>query len=387
MKRIIHITEPFAGGVAHAISQLAKRQAADGFEVIIAHSTRPDTLPEDELAKLFPVVVERMTVRMADKISPLRDFLAMLRLVALLRQVQPDVIHLHSSKAGILGRIAAKLTGFDNRVFYTPHGFSFLRQDVSKTKRKLFCLFEKAGALMGGTLLACSPSEAKLARELVGHKRVVLVENSIDLADVCSSLGSTSGTVKIVTAGRICYPKAPWRFRDIAASFPKEKAVFQWIGDGELRAELFADGRLPDNLTISGWRDRTAVLDELFHADIFLMPSLWEGMPLALIEAQASGLPAVVSDAGGCKDVVIDGVTGFVCDSVEEMTRKVDLLIRDTNLRNRMGSEARRLATERFSSERMHREVLDAYREAEDGAPQGRSVEADPGKKGRRMNG
>jgi glycosyltransferase involved in cell wall biosynthesis len=99
----------------------------------------------------------------------------------------------------------------------------------------------------------------------------------------------------------------------------------------------------------------------MYAADVFVMTSLWEGMPLTLLDAQAIGLPAVVSDVVGCRDVVLDGVTGFICKSDVELMEKTRLLIRDAALRVRMGQAARSMALVRFSSERMHSEILNAY--------------------------
>ena len=96
-------------------------------------------------------------------------------------------------------------------------------------------------------------------------------------------------------------------------------------------------------------------------ADIFVMTSLWEGMPLTLLDAQAIGLPAVVPDVVGCRDVVVDGVTGFICKNDSALIEKTRLLIRDVDLRARMGLAAKSMAIQRFSIDRMHSEILDAY--------------------------
>lgn len=359
--KILHVTEALGGGVTHLISQLAKLQALDGWEVILAHSIRPETASQDVLDQLFPPPIRRIVVPMVTPISLRHDLSCLLQLMKIFRQVRPDVIHLHSSKAGVLGRIAASLSGYQDRGFYSPHGLSFLREDVSPLKRRLFLGFEQISALLGGTFLASCGSEASLARETVGHRRVVLVENSIDTKQVRSTVGSRPNRVRVITSGFIRYPKAPWRFRDLAVQLKDEPANFAWIGDGELRQELLVDGKLPPNLVVSGWQDRERVLDQLSVSHIFILLSLWEGMPLALIEAQAAGLPAVVSNAVGCRDVVRDGVTGFVCASMEDAVEKVRLLIRDRDLRNKMGENARVMALERFSVERMHREVLAVY--------------------------
>ena len=361
MKTILHVTEALGGGLAYSVSQLAQLQAREGWNVVLIHSVRPETPPPDLLDKLFPVPIQRIKVALVTPVSPWQDFLGVLRLAKIFRNLGPDVIHLHSSKGGVLGRTAALITGLQDRVYYSPRGFSFLRQDVSLSKRRAYQWFEKIAARFGGTLVACSASEAELGLKAVGHRRVILVENSIQLENIRRAVRRSGDRVRVMTAGFINYAKAPWRFRDVAVSLENEPADFVWVGDGQLRAELLVDGKLPANLTVSGWKKRQEVLEELALSDIFVLFSMWEGMPLALIEAQATGLPVVVSNVVGCRDVVRDGVTGFVCTTMDEIVEKVRMLIVDENLREKMGESARAMAVERFSAERMHREMLAVY--------------------------
>lgn len=298
---------------------------------------------------------------MVAQVSPFRDFVSLVKLIRLIIEIRPDVIHLHSSKAGILGRVGAFLAGYRRQMFYSPHGFSFLKQDVSEKKRQLFLLFEKLAAKLGGVLIASSATEAELARQEVKHKHVVLVENSIELDKIVPKPQSAPEKIRVVTIGRISYPKAPSRFRELATRLADEAAEFVWIGDGELRQELYVGAELPSNLRISGWMDREKVFGELPKFDIFVLLSLWEGMPLSLIEAQASGLPAIVFDVVGCRDVVRDGETGFVCRTMDEVVEKMQMLIKDGALRTEMGQKARAMSLGRFSAERMHREMLNVY--------------------------
>lgn len=366
MKKIIHITEALGGGPVHSISQLAKQQVLDGFEVILVHSLRPDTPTEALLNQLFPSPIHRVIVPMITPVSALHDLSSMLHLMKLFKQLQPDIIHLHSSKAGVLGRVAAYLTGSQHRVFYSPRGFAFLRQDVSPFKRRLYLSFEQISAYFGGTLVACSGTEAEFARYNAGLQHVALVENSVSLEQIRMTAGSSGDTVRVVTSGRICHQKAPARFREIATRLRSELANFVWIGDFWVghdvpEGELFVNGRLPSNMAITGWCNRQEVFDELARSDIFVLLSLWEGMPLSLIEAQAAGLPAVVSNVIGCRDVVLDGITGFVCNSMDEVVEKARLLICDHDLRQRMSINARSMALERFSVQRMHQEMMAVY--------------------------
>jgi glycosyltransferase involved in cell wall biosynthesis len=363
--KIIHVTEALGGGVAHYLSQLARAQAADGHEVVLVHSVRSDT-PLEVLEALFPAPIKRAVLPMVTRIAPLADLRAFRQLRTLLKHAQPDVLHVHSSKAGVLGRVAAISLGMQARTFYSPHGFAFLREDISPARRQLFLSLERAVGRLGNTLLACSATELDLAQRQVGHARACLVENSIDLGvvPVCRASESIDGRVRVMTSGRICYQKAPWRFAALAEACTDLPADFVWLGDGDLRDALRVDGQLPSQLTISGWQTREAVYASLSVADIFVMPSLWEGMPLALIEAQAAGLPAVVSDVVGNRDVVIDGETGFVCKDDQDLLQTTRRLIEDPALRLKMGRAARERALSRFSVERMHRELMAAYQQS-----------------------
>lgn len=358
--KILHITESLGAGVGHFLQLATRGQALAGHEVMLAHSIRDDT-PADELDAQFSFLAKRWVVPMVTHVSLVKDAWSVWCLLRLIQQVQPDVIHLHSSKAGVLGRVAAWLSGMRLRVrvFYSPHGFAFLRRDVSKVKQKLFLTFERVAAKLGGALVACSGSEAELAKQSVGHPCVYLVENATDLKDVQVSTGSADGVVNVLNAGRVCYQKGPWRFKAVAQNCADLPARFVWLGAGDLAHELQSAQAI--NLKLTGWLIRTDVAQQLARADVFLMPSLWEGMPLALIEAQAAGVPAVVSNVVGCRDVVQHCVTGFVCNTDEELCARTRQLIQDASLRKRMGDNAAQMARTRFSVARMNDELLQLY--------------------------
>ncbi len=361
MKLIIHVTEALGTGVAHSTSQLAKVQSESGFDVLLIHSIRPESPSPEQMDSLYPSPIRRMYLPMVNSVSPIQDIRHTLQLAAIFRRLNPAAIHLHSSKAGILGRAAALLSGHGNRVFYSPRGFAFLREDVSRTVQRIFLLFERMAALLPGVLIGCSGTEAELAREVVRHPRTVLVENSADFSDIQPATGSQTPRLRVVTSGRLSYQKAPWKFRDLAVALNDPRIEFLWIGGGDLVNELVTPTSSSALVTSTGWRDRKSVMAELSKADIFVMTSLWEGMPLSLIEAQATGLPAVVPDIVGCRDIVRDGETGFICGSESQMLTCLRRLIENDDLRQTMGLAARKLALSRFSVQRMHREMMQAY--------------------------
>src|ERR1700712_1951181 len=155
--RIVHITEAFGGGVLSMLTELCNRAAATGAQVTVLYSTRPET-PQNFL-ELFHPSVDLVFVAMCRDVRVRQDWQSMWALVKQLRLRRPTVIHLHSSKAGVLGRAAAKIATQDAKVFYSPHGLSFLRRDVSRAKQLAYLSFERMAHLLGGTTIACSPSE------------------------------------------------------------------------------------------------------------------------------------------------------------------------------------------------------------------------------------
>jgi glycosyltransferase involved in cell wall biosynthesis len=157
--------------------------------------------------------------------------------------------------------------------------------------------------------------------------------------------------------GRITYQKAPWKFAELASSL-EDVADFIWIGDGSLmdRAKWFGDAPVH----VTGWLSIRDVVSELQSASLFVLPSLWEGMPLALIEAQCLGLPAVASNIVGNRDVILNGETGYVVEDDDELLDRVTELISDVPLRREMSKNAVRQRN-RFAHERLGKETLDIY--------------------------
>lgn len=359
---IMHITEALGGGVLNVLQQLEESQSSSGHTVTIVHSVRTDTPPAEILHPLFSPAAIFIKLPMVTSMSVTQDTASLWHIVRILRDQKPDIIHLHSSKAGVLGRIAVRLLGKHNQTFYTPHGFAFLRQDISCKKRKVFKFIERICALLGSTTIACSKSEQLHSINNARQTRTILIENSVPTHLIKKSQGHPGPICQVSTSGRLCFPKNPSAFRKLAVSLLDQPAHFKWVGGGELEADLMIDGEHPPNLSVTGWVTRNAVTDHLHRSDLFVMTSLWEGMPLSLLEAQASGLPCVVPNVEGCRDVVIDGVTGFICDTPDTMSEKVRCLIENSKLRETMGVAARETALQRFSPDRMHSEMMMAYR-------------------------
>ena len=249
-------------------------------------------------------------------INPVKDIKAFFEIKSIEKKIKPDIIHLHSSKAGALGRIA--FNGRKTPVFYTPHGYSFLMQNHSKGKRMVYRAVEKICGKRNCMTISCSEGEYQESLKLT--KNATYVNNGINIKDL-QLLIDQVGPIQahpftVFTLGRICYQKNPSLFNKIAESMPDVK--FLWIGDGELRDELTAQ-----NIEITGWVKRKEALMRALHGDVFLLTSLWEGLPISLLEAMYMKKLCIVSDVIGNRDVIHTKANGFVCNDVSEYVQAI----------------------------------------------------------------
>ncbi len=248
-------------------------------------------------------------------IDPSKDIAAFLEVKRIAVEVKPDVIHLHSSKAGAIGRMA-----FNGKIpmFYTPHGYSFLMENYKPMKRRMFKLIETVCAKRNCTTISCSVGEHQETLKLT--KRATYVNNGINMAELQDIIDKTEKVehpFTVYTLGRICYQKNPASFNKIAESLPDVK--FVWIGDGELREELTSK-----NVEITGWADRTTAIKYAVNADVFLLPSRWEGLPISLLESMYMKKVCVVSNVIGNRNVIHNGENGFVCAKVEDFVKAIE---------------------------------------------------------------
>ena len=343
-EKIVHIAEAFGGGVLSMLTHLANHAAATGVDVTVLHSIRPET-PTD-FSTLFRPDVKLVHVDMVREVSITRDLRSVRVLIRNLRDCKPTAIHLHSSKAGVLGRLAARIAAPNATVLYSPHGLSFLRCDVSRMKRFAYLSFERVAARIGGTVVACSGSELGEIRRQIRPKSAVLVENGVRVAEIPTRRTRGDRKVVIGMSGRASFQKNHEAFVRLADRLHGADVEFLWIGGNA--AEIPDPGQRPA-VVCSGWVTRAQALALTSELDIYVQTSRWEGMPVALIEAQVAGIPAVVTDVVGNRDVVIHGVTGYVATNAEEMAAYLTVLRDDRQLREQMGEAARKRAIQRFS--------------------------------------
>lgn len=358
---VVHVTEAFASGTLEAMRRMIASQSELGVEIRVIHSARPDSPPAADWDLLFPQSVSRCRVRPGSKLRELWELAAGAR--DALRKDPQTVVHVHSSLAAAALRLRLLCDPIKRRVLYSPHGFAFLRQDISRSARRVLYGVEKFLAHHCGGLMLVSQSEAELAQEWIPADRVNVVENAVDLssmrltAEELAPSESARQILTVVTMGRVTYQKAPWKFAALASAL-EHRAEFVWIGDGLAEDRQKWLDAAP--VTVTGWLNRDEVIEQLRHADLFVLASLWEGMPLALIEAQCLGLPAVASNIVGNRDVICDGSSGLLADTDKELGAQVSRLLDDAGLRRTMARGALK-QRDRFDQRRLGRQTMDIY--------------------------
>lgn len=313
-KKILMVCEAFGGGVFTYVSQLCNDMVED-FDVYLAYSLRPQTPKNykdflDEKINL----IELHKVGKTSLLNLFNDISSINELCNIERTVRPDIIHLHSSVAGGLGRLAFK--GKNNTVVYTPHGYAHILMGHGG-KSLFYKLVEKILGNRALTLTCCE-SEDEEARKF--SKRTAYIETGVNLEDLSESLDDIEPVKNeqftVFTLGRACVQKQPHVFNRIAELVPDAK--FVWIGNGELENELTAP-----NIEITGWKPRKEALAMAKGADAFILCSLGEAIAMSLIENMFMKKLILVSNTMGNKSVIHDGNNGYVCEKPEEYAEKI----------------------------------------------------------------
>lgn len=300
-KKILYIVEAMGGGIFSYIVDLSN-ELINYYDIYIAYAVRKQT-PQNYMDYFDKRINLIKVENFCRSINPIKDIKAMLELKQIEKKIKPDIIHLHSSKAGAIGRIA-----FNGKIpmFYTPHGYSFLMENCNAIKRILFKSIEYICAKRKCVTISCSAGEHLETLKLT--KKAVYVNNGININELQKNIDKTekiNHPFTVFTLGRICYQKDPTLFNEIAKQLSDIR--FIWIGDGELRNELNSS-----NIEVTGWVDRMKAIKYAVNADVFILPSRWEGLPISLLEAMYMKKICIVSNVIGNRDVIINNYNGFI---------------------------------------------------------------------------
>jgi glycosyltransferase involved in cell wall biosynthesis len=280
---VLHVSEAVTAGVPAGVKAVIDRSPDARHTVVLVPRKVPDgSTPRHPAAEYIEVA------------APVGAVAAMRAVARAYRELRPDVVHAHSSFAGVYVRALPIIPRA--RIVYSPHCFAFERQDVGRTAQRMFRVTERALALRTRAVLAFSEREAELARGLSSHVAVAEASYEPDLPDGWNRAASAPvpGRPLVVAAsGRLCAQKDPSFFAAVVrrARAMEVDAHWIWVGDGDtaMRRELEDVG-----VDVTGWMHRREVFDVLVGANVFLHTARWEATPIAAVEAAALGLPIVL---------------------------------------------------------------------------------------------
>jgi glycosyltransferase involved in cell wall biosynthesis len=349
--------------VVHIITKLELGGAQQNTLFTVAHLDRERYAPVlisgtegllVEEARHLPGVRTLLIPELVREIDPLKDLTALIKIVRVLRMLTRRIrgrgdtidgaiiVHTHSSKAGILGRWAARLAGI-RCIIHTVHGFSFHLFQPRLT-RAVYVFLERITASITSAFILVSRAnmEEGIREKIFSPDKAVLIRSGIDISeyqsvqcdrmDVRAVLGIANGAPVVAMIACFKPQKAPLDFiktaRLVLAEYPQ--AEFLMVGDGELRSRIEAlanELNIAEKVHLVGWRKN---VPQIMHAiDLLVLTSLWEGLPRVLPQAMAAGVPVVASDVNGSCEAITDGINGFLTQprDVQGMARKILYLL------------------------------------------------------------
>lgn len=335
-RKIVHVIESAAGGSFEYVRSLCDTFSSSLWEIVVVYSKRPDS--PDRVNEMFPSHIKLIEMKMVRELS-LTDVVAIYKLKQILLRENPDLVHLHSSKAGAVGRLASY--GQKWKVVYTPHCFSFM-QGLSIIKKRIFFAMEKCLAIgFPCYFLLGSRNEYDAAKSLTRSAKATLIYNAVETGH--ANDGANSNDFLCCTLGRITQAKNPELYLHIIGRlrliYPN--AQFLWIGDGEGRAKLeknAEDMKVP--LTITGWIAKDKVASWLKRSTVYVQTSDWEGLPFSLLEAMSYGKPVVASAIPSHKEVIESGIDGIIAKSPETFLEAIVKITSSAELREQLSVAA-----------------------------------------------
>ncbi len=391
--RVLQVVEATTGGVGRHVTDLTTHLQRHGVEVTVACPLVRDRARRDtafvERLQAAGVPVAIMPFRSG--IRPLADLQGFLRLVALLRKEEFHIVHCHSSKAGVLGRLAARRCGIPATV-YTPHAFAFLGATHRWERRFYLTVERQLGHRLTDALICVGESERELTTRhaIAPPERLVVVENAVEAqrfaptlppAQAKTALGLDPTRLTVGYVGRLVPQKGIDLLLQAAQKvlLQRDDTQFVLVGEGELeemaRRRIAREG-WHDRVILTGYR--TDVPRVLAAFDLFVLPSRYEGLPYTLLEAMAAGRAIIAADIAGNRDLIQPGQTGLLIppDDAPALAGAILGLLADPARRKRLGKAALTAARARPTPEEMARQVLGLYRrllaarqESDPGAP------------------
>lgn len=366
--KVAHVLHS-VGGVEVSLRLILENINPKEFENIIIHGT-------DDVKTGFQDKTERKltdySISIFRNISFVKDIKAVIKAYAILKKEKPDLIHAHSAKGGVIGRIVGWLLKVN--VLYTPQAFSYLSAS-GKLKKSLFLKIEQLTRFSNSYVLASSNSERDRALNEVKYPgdKVLLFNNSIKpIHDISSlSIEKTWPDNYICSVGRPSYQKNIELMIEVFDKVRKEKDIHLLvIGLGfhhdrlDSVLNLIKKYNLENHVTLLKWTERGDIFNIIKHAKLYISTARYEGLPYSIIESLALGKPCVVTDCDGNRDLVTNNVNGYVIknENVEEFKDKLLHILNNKAVEENFGKNSLKIFGELFNMDNNIEKLEAIYR-------------------------
>ena len=347
------------GGAQVHVRDLALWMKQRGHEVVV-YSGAPGIVSDEIIAG---GIEYREITSMHRSIHPLKDYRAVCECLKALRETRPDILTCHSSKAGIVGRIAARFAGIPS--VFTAHNWTF-GKGAPPLWRILYWAIEWLAGKLGQHIITVSDFGRRQALSAMIAKGdyITAVNNGMPDISLPPRTVTTDGTAHLTMIARIGWPKDHALLIRALSELKNHAWILNFVGGGDtthLRALAKTCG-IEERVTFMG--ERRDIPDLLAQTDIFILTSVWEGFPLSILEAMRTGLPVIASDAGGVSEAVKHGINGFLIPTgaIKELKESLRKLLEDEDARAAMGEAGRVLFENHFLFDVMAAKTLGVYK-------------------------
>jgi len=375
MLKVLHIhTRAIVGGSGTNTLLSMAGLPKDRFEAVLACGSE-GPLPEEARKRGLRVAI---IPHLKNEINLVNDWLAFKEIGTLLKREGFTIVHTHNSKAGILGRVAAKMCKVPI-IVHTMHSCVFRYPNLNFLARRFFYLLEKYAAGITDKIIAISDPLKKIFVEngVAPEDKFITIYSGIeldkfrvrvDLEQKRMSLGIEQGELVLGVVGRLAEGKGHefviQAIPAVVQEIPRVKFIF--VGDGPLKTNLekLAEGLgVKDKVIFTGERNDIPELLRVF--DVFCLASLYEGMGRVILEAQVAGKPVIATKIGGIPDVVVENKTAILVEPKDSsgLADAVIKLLKDENLRRQMSKAAEEFVDYHFSAQKMVEDIIKLYNE------------------------
>lgn len=364
IKILYCVTSSTWGGAQTHIFELCKDEIDRGNHVSVVVGNKG--LLRDKLLKIPSIKVILME-SLHRKINLVYDLKAIYELRKIITFEKPDIVHLHSSKAGTIGRLAS--IGLKTKVIFTVHGWSFSDGVPSKSKKVLYKFVEKVMSKFTDKIICVSNYDFNLGIKngvIQDNKKAIMIHNGVEAPKTKNSelVKRKYSPLKFVMIARFSAQKDQKALINALSYIDPKKFELTFVGDGETLKEnekLVNELKISENVKFAGFKQD--VSQYLLSSDVYVLTTHYEGLPISIIEAMSYGLPIIATNVGGNSELVINGENGYLINNKKELQNALVSFINNRELIDKMGRKSFEYYCNKFELQKCIKKINNLYKE------------------------